>query len=170
MNVVGTKYTTARAVAERVTTRALALLKMAAVPCRTAVVPLPGGSLNDVPAAMTDARRRYDATVPSDTIPHVVAAYGSRYPDVLDLAHQHPELAARVSECSPVIGAELAWAARHEMVMTLADAVLRRTPLGSMGHPGAGAIARAAAVVGRELGWADDRIHAEAANVAKLYD
>lgn len=170
MNVVGTKYTTARAVAEKVTTRVLAHLKMAPVACRTALVPLPAGNLKNVPGAMTDARERYDELVPSDTIPHIVAAYGSRYSDVLDLVRQSPDLGIRMSETSPVIGAELAWAARHEMVVTLADAVLRRTPLGSMGHPGNEAIARAAGIVGRELGWADDRIRSEAAAFARFYD
>ncbi len=55
---------------------------------------------------------------------------------------------------SPVIGAELIWAARHEMAETLCDAVLRRTPLGSLGYPGDEAASRAADLLGTERGGA----------------
>ncbi len=47
LSVVGVKYTTARVVAERVVDRVLKKLGRAAVRCRTAETPLPGGSLDD---------------------------------------------------------------------------------------------------------------------------
>ena len=52
-----------------------------------------------------------------------------------------------------MIGAELVWAVRHEMAVTLTDAVIRRTPLGELGYPGDAAAGRAADIVGLELGW-----------------
>ncbi len=70
---------------------------------------------------------------------------------------------------SPVIGAELVWAVRHEMAMTLADAVIRRTPLGALGYPGEAALAKAAAIVGDELDWSSDQKRAEIAAVAQFY-
>ncbi len=60
-------------------------------------------------------------------------------------------------EDSPVIGAELVWAVRHEMALTLNDAVVRRTPLGALGYPGDAAAHRAAEIVGTELGWSDEQ-------------
>ena len=43
------------------------------------------------------------------------------------------------------------------MALTLADAVIRRTPLGALGYPGDDALERAAAIVGAELGWSEER-------------
>src|SRR5205823_2656261 len=83
VTVAGTKYTTARGVAERVTDNLLSKLNRPAVACRTASTPLPGGSIRDVGLAIADARREYDEGLPTDTIPHLIAAYGSRYRDVL---------------------------------------------------------------------------------------
>jgi glycerol-3-phosphate dehydrogenase len=88
---------------------------------------------------------------------------------VLDIADGRPDLRTRVARDSPVIGAQLLWAARHEMAMTLADAVLRRTPLGALGDPGDAALARAADIVGDELNWSSDRKRTEIAAVADFY-
>jgi glycerol-3-phosphate dehydrogenase len=139
------------------------------VPCRTAATPLPGGSLRDIGLAIADARREYDEGLPTDTIPHLIAAYGSRYRDVMDVASGRPDWRTRLAPDSPVIGAELVLAARKEMAPTLADAVIRRTPLGALGHPGEAALARAAAIVGAELGWSDERRRQEIAAVDAFY-
>jgi glycerol-3-phosphate dehydrogenase len=169
VSVVGAKYTTARAVAERVTDQLLTKLQRPAVACRTATTPLPGGSLRDIGLTIAEARREHDAGLPSDTIPHLIAAYGSRYRDVLSLADDRPEWRTRVAKDSPVIGAELVRAVRTEMAVTLSDAVIRRTPLGALGDPGDDALARAAAIVGGELGWSEDRRRAEIAQVKQFF-
>ena len=98
ITVAGTKYTTARAVAERVTDAVFKKLGRPAVPCRTDVTPLP-----------------FKRNV------------------------------------------ELVDAVRDEMVVTLADAVLRRTPLGAVGCPSDTELAQAAAIVSAELGWSSER-------------
>jgi glycerol-3-phosphate dehydrogenase len=170
LTVSGAKYTTARAVAERVTRRLLAKLRRPAVACRTATTTLPGGSIRDVGLAIADARREHDAGLPSDTIPHLIGAYGSRYRDVLDLAADRSEWRTRLAPDSPVIGAELVLAARKEMALTLSDAVLRRTPLGALGDPGAAALERAAAIVGAELKWSDERRRREISDVQRFFE
>jgi len=169
LTVAGTKFTTARGVAERVTDMALSKLNQKPARCRTATTPLPGGSLRDIGLAIADARREFDEGLPTDTIPHLIAAYGSRYRDVMAIAADHPDWRTRLAPDSPVIGAELVLAARTEMAPTLADIVIRRTPLGALGHPGDPAVARAAAIVGGELGWSEERRREEMAAVDAFY-
>jgi glycerol-3-phosphate dehydrogenase len=169
ISVVGVKFTTARAVAEKVVDRALTRLQSAPVACRTASTPLPGGSIRDVGLAIADARREHDEGLPADTIPHLIAAYGSRYRDVLEIAGDRARLRTRIAGDSPVIGAELVLAARREMAPTLDDVVVRRTPLGALGYPGDEPLARAAAIVGAELKWPDQRQHEEIERVRRFY-
>ncbi len=169
LSVAATKFTTARAVAERVVTRAFAALGRPPGVCRTAQTPLPGGSVRDVASAISELRREYDADVPSETIPHLVAAYGTGAADVLELARSRPEWRERVADSAPVIGAQLVRAVREEMAVTLADAVIRRTPIGALGDPGAPALERAAGLVGEELGWTPERRRAEIAGVQAFY-
>jgi glycerol-3-phosphate dehydrogenase len=169
LSVAGAKYTTARAVAERVTDLAIARLGKSAGPCRTAVVPLPGGGLRDVPLAIAEARHLHDTGLPSDSIPHLVAAYGTRYDQVVLLAAERSEWRARVADGSPVIGAQLVWAFRHEMAVTLGDAVIRRTPLGALGLPGEATLQRAADIVGSHEHWSDERKRQEIDDVRRFY-
>ena len=169
LTVAGTKFTTARGVAERVVNTVFSKLQQKPVPCRTATTPLPGGSLRDIGLAIADARREFDEGLPTDTIPHLIAAYGSRYRDVMEIAGTRADWRTRLAPDSPVIGAELVLAARKEMAPKLADAVIRRTPLGALGHPGDPALNRAAAIVGGELGWSAERKLQEIATVTEFY-
>jgi glycerol-3-phosphate dehydrogenase len=168
LTVVGAKYTTARAVAERVVDRVVQKLKKRAA-CRTASTPLPGGHVRDAALAVAEARREYDDLFPSDAIPHLVAAYGSGYREILDLARTRPDWCRRFNPESPVIGAELVWAARHEMAETLCDAVLRRTPLGALGYPGDEAAVLASDLVGQERRWTSEQKQQEIESLRQFY-
>lgn len=169
VSVAGAKYTTARGVAERVTDQLLRKLGRAPVPCQTASTPLPGGQVSDEAAKVAAAGVDSDAPLAVDTLPHLVAAYGSRYREVLELARERPDWRARLVEGSPVIAAQLVWAVRHEMAMTLGDAVIRRTPLGALGYPGDAAAARSAEVIGAELGWSGQTAAAEIERLRRFY-
>ena len=113
VSVAGTKYTTARGVAERIVDRVFVLLQRSAPPSVSASRPLPHVALEG------------DALVR-----HV---------------------------------------AEHEMVSTLADAVVRRTRLGALGCPDAATLTHAAAVVGDVLRWSPARQTDEIAAVRALY-
>jgi glycerol-3-phosphate dehydrogenase len=60
-------------------------------------------------------------------------------------------------------------AARHEMVVTLADAVMRRTTIGATGCPDAQTLSHAAEIVGTELAWPADRQRDEIEAVRRVY-
>jgi len=169
VTVAGVKYTTARAVAERVTDLLMKKLQKAAVSSKTATTVLPGGSIRDVGLAIADARREHDEGLPTDTIPHLIAGYGSRYRDVIEIADSRPDLRKRVARDSPVIGAQLVLAARAEMAVTLSDVLIRRTPVGALGYPGDDAVVYAADIVGAELRWSADRKQAEIDAVKGFY-
>ena len=113
ISVAGTKYTTARAVAQRIVDRVVRHTGRAAGDCRSAELSLPHVALSG---------------------------------DAL-LAH----------------------AAANEMVVTLADAVVRRTTLGATGRPADDALDHAASIVGEVLGWSESRRRDEITAVRRLY-
>ncbi|MCA1925320.1 MAG: hypothetical protein LDL16_03460, partial [Thiobacillus sp.] len=56
-----------------------------------------------------------------------LARYGSDAPALRALADANPDLAAPLHPALPLTGAEVVWAARHEMARTALDVLARRT-------------------------------------------
>ena len=56
-----------------------------------------------------------------------LSVYGSDAPSIQDLMRAQPELGERLTPALPYIGAEVVWAARHEMARTVEDLLARRT-------------------------------------------
>jgi glycerol-3-phosphate dehydrogenase len=81
--------------------------------------------------------------------------YGTRFDRVLRVAEETGRAFEPLGNHTTVSDAELRYVARHEQVHTLADAVLRRTDLATGGDPGGDVFARAATIVGEELGWSE---------------
>ena len=67
------------------------------------------------------------------------------------------DLAAPLSPKYPDIGAQVAFAARHEYCLTVTDFMRRRSLLGSTADQGWDAVPAAAAILARELEWTADQ-------------
>ena len=92
--------------------------------------------------------------------------HGSAVLEVLAMAQGRPEW-LEVLPGSNVLAVEIAYAARHEMALTLADAVFRRTDLCTTGHPGEAALRAAARVMAECRGWPEARQQAELDDVRR---
>jgi glycerol-3-phosphate dehydrogenase len=117
VTIVGGKLTTYRRMAQDAVDAVLAARGLPAGPCRTARLPLVGAGPDQELARLV---------APS----HLVRRYGAEAPDVLALAADDPSLAEPVAPGSATIGAELAWAVRHEGALDEADLLDRRTRVG----------------------------------------
>ena len=107
--------------------------------------------------------------VPPETLKRIATTYGTGYDRILQIARDVPELRAPIGRDCAVLGAEILYAARHEMAPKLADALLRRTDAGAAGHPGVDAIRRAAAIIGAEHGWDESRTESEIGEVESFF-
>jgi glycerol-3-phosphate dehydrogenase len=156
ISAIGGKWTTSRDLAEQVVDRALAKLGTPKRPATTATALLPGGRIG----RLADFRSRY--TPGQD---HLARLYGARLDKVMALAKGSPELAASLSPSGDV-GAQVLFAVREEMALTLEDVVMRRTGIGQLGAPAPEALATAASLMARELGWDEARKQSEIASLA----
>jgi glycerol-3-phosphate dehydrogenase len=159
LSILGVKYTTARDVAEKAVDRALALMGKSHVASRSGATPLVGGDIESFDAFVAGAT----GDVPADVLRHLVYTYGSRYSELLRGDCQ------RVSEAGPVLASEVRHAVRQEMALDLASVVLRRTEIGTAGHPGSATLEACADLVQSELGWSDDRKASELASLESFY-
>lgn len=162
LTVVGVKYTTARAIAERTVDRIFALRGQAPPRSASAVTRLYGGQIERFDDFLSEQIRRDPLAAGERAVRRLVHHYGSALPDVLDHAGtaQGEEAALR---------AEVLYAVREEMAQTLADVVLRRTGLGAAGHPGEAALRQCARLMAGELGWSEARTRQEIEDVNAAY-
>ncbi len=153
LSIVGVKYTTARDVAEKTVDRAMTALGKPRRASRSAATPLLGGDFED-----------FADLVRGVGTPHLAYNYGTLSREVLAIGDRAP-----LSESTPVTGAEIRHAVREEMALDLGSVVLRRTELGSAGHPGREALERSAAILAEELSWSEERKRREIASVEEFY-
>jgi len=105
-----------------------------------------------------------------ETIRHLINTYGAAYPEVLRYLDDARLCAGdAISHSSPVLRAEVLFGIREEMAQKLTDVVLRRTELGSAGHPGIDPAVACAEIMSAELGWNEARVKKEVEELKMVY-
>jgi glycerol-3-phosphate dehydrogenase len=169
LTLVGVKYTTARDVAEKAIDRVFDQLEREPPPSRSGATPLYGGDIDRFDDYLNCELKRKPTEVSEASMRHLVHTYGTAYRDVLSYVGENPEMARPISEDSPVLRAEIVHAVREEQALDLASAVLRRTELGSAGHPGRSSLEAVAELMSSELGWDEVRARSEIERVEEIY-
>jgi len=148
VSIVGGKLTSYRRMAED-TVDVLARRDGERRPCRTSTLPL-------ADAEGLDAARQALARegLPRNVQQHLLAAYGAAAADILAIANGDTALRAPLAEELPVLAAEVVYACRHEMAVTLADMMFLRTRLSILCEDaGEAAAARVADLMSVGRGW-----------------
>ena len=166
-SVVGVKYTTARDVAEKVIDLVFQVLGKKPPRSVSAYTPLYGGRIERFEAFLSAESARRPHGLPPEIVCRLIYNYGSAYGQVL----RYLEGDANGSRTPPdlVLKAETVHGVREEMAQKLADIVLRRTELGTAGHPGDQALRLCAEVMGEELGWNRLRVERELQEVNEAF-
>jgi glycerol-3-phosphate dehydrogenase len=154
LTINGGKWTTYRRMAEDCVEHAAVLAHLEERPCTTRELKIHGYDMQ--------ADRFGD-----------LAAYGSDAEGLAALAQERPELAAPLHPALRVTGAQVVWAARHEMARTVDDVLARRTRALCLNAKAALAMAPAAArllaaELGRDDAWQRAQVE-EFARIARHY-
>lgn len=173
--VSGIKYTTAHEVADRVLQIITAKTGLKSF-FNNQEPPLPGGNiclLNMHSSHCLEKIRLTTENLPVSkkdiVINHLKNQYGSFFYKILSYIEEDVAFAELVSEQQPIIAAEIIHSVREEMANTLMDVLVRRTELGSFGHPGTFTLEKCAELIAKELGWDDQRINQEVNEVETFY-
>ncbi len=157
VTVVGGKLTTYRQLAEDAVDDALRRLGRGKVACITAKLPFPGAQFD----AAELRRELTGGGLSQRSAERLIALYGGCARAVAAEARNDKDLLKVIHEGSGAIGAELAFALRHEFAVSLADVLARRLLLAfEPGHALAEAPAMAA-LIGARFGWDPQRQSAE---------
>jgi len=114
-----------------------------------------------------DAKREIEARgqqlgLAPDIIEHLEFNFGSHARSILDLIEKDESLRERLVPDLPYVRAEVVYACRAEMAMTLEDMLARRTRIIlEDGARGASIAPQVASLMARELGWSSDQAHSQ---------
>ena len=172
VRISGGKYTTYRVMARDVVDASLGKTEAKRRRSGTADLPLIGAVARDELAEIAAslerplrdaaaARGETRATWPGRVARRLADRYGREAPDVLALARER-NLTAPLGERVDHLQAEVAWAARNELALSLDDVLARRMRLAQeLPDRGASIAPGVAAVMGAELGWDKRRQNTE---------
>ncbi|HMH65576.1 MAG TPA: glycerol-3-phosphate dehydrogenase C-terminal domain-containing protein, partial [Rhizomicrobium sp.] len=162
-SALGGKWTTSRALAETITDALAAKLGQKTEPCATATTPLPGGRFD----RFEEMVRGYQKTWPGiSSLRNLAHMLGARLPEVLKGARLTDLAKLGPSGDTP---AQVAFALREEMAMTLEDMVMRRTAIGQFGKPDAAVLEKVATMMAAQLGWSEEKKAQEIAGLDPLF-
>ena len=152
LTLIGVRYTTGPVEAVEAVDLVATRLGRKTPPSRIEHEPVHGGRVEDFEGLVRELAADAPRGLDGPTIRSLAHNHGSEAKAVLRLAAERPALGRRLPE-STVLGAEIVQAARSEMAQSLADAVFRRTELGTLGHPGDAALETAARIMADCMGW-----------------
>jgi len=159
ITVEGGKYTTSRNLAASAMKMVAAKLDRDLGKCETHKLRLASCEIDDIERFITENQKE-NKDFDKKTVDWLARHYGTEFARVLDLARNDKEL-AELLNADGEIPAQVVYAVREEMALTLKDVILRRTGIGTLGYPGDEVIEKVATLVAGELGWDDDRVENE---------
>ncbi len=168
-SIIGVKYTTCRFLAEKVVDLAFAKLGRPSPKTVTESKPLAGGKIDRFDEFVSRSVAERPAGFDEPMMRHLVRSYGSDHTVITDLTRKDPSLSGLLPGSAEVARAEVVHAVREESALKLEDVVLRRTDLGTLGHPGVEALHACAEIMGGELGWDNARKQREIDAVEARY-
>jgi glycerol-3-phosphate dehydrogenase len=152
IDVSGGKLTTYRAMAEEIVDVAADRLRRKHARSDTAHASLPGGELDVASTIIEATERTGDAMIAT----HLVHAHGSEWAAVWKLGEPDQSLRTRLSPDSSAVAAEVVHSVRAEHARTLADLLIRRTPVACETRDHGLSVAPSVArLVAEDLGWND---------------
>lgn len=132
--------------------------------CQTRHLPLPGGKgISSVQAykasQVVQASQRYG--VDAVYVSRLIDLYGSRYERVLALTEENPALKQTFGENGRYMLAQVVYAVREQMALSVADVMLRRMGCGLDADAGFSGLEVVARCMAAELLWNEAKIQAE---------
>jgi glycerol-3-phosphate dehydrogenase len=154
VSILGGKWTTYRLMAERTINAVERVLGRPVSACRTRDHLLSGAE-----GYNADYWRTLTPRVSEATARHLASKYGTCAEKLLGLIAEEPDLARPLVDGLPQLRAQVVYAVREEMAVTLEDVLARRIGLQLYGRDEALAAAQPVAdLLGRELGWSSAQV------------
>jgi glycerol-3-phosphate dehydrogenase len=159
ITVEGGKYTTSRNLAENVLKTVNRKFGGRHSKSITARKYLAGCEIPDMNAFVAAAKASHN-DLPEQSVDYLSRIYGTEFSQVMEIARREKQSALPLN-MDGEMPAQVLYAIREEMAVTLMDILIRRTSLGTLGNPGGEVLELIAGMAARELNWDEPRMKRE---------
>ncbi len=159
ITVEGGKFTTSRMLAEKAINKALKILKLPIKKSISKSNYLYSCNIDNFEEFVAQKQKQYSEFLP-EQIEFLAKSYGTEIDEIFSITDKH-------ENCKEVLNADgenlaqVQFAIRNEMAVSLSDIMLRRTGLGLLGHPGKKILESIAELAAKELNWNSEKLAKE---------
>lgn len=164
ITVEGGKYTTSRNLAEKVINKLSSAFRIQGSVSKKRY--LEGCKIENFRDFVSKKQLEYPA-LGKCQVETLAKMYGTEMDAVLVLAEK--ENLKQKLNSDGEIEAQAVYAIRHEMAVKLSDIFMRRTGLGTIGHPGKQVIKRVAQIAAKELNWSVEKTNSEILEMEEIF-
>ena len=166
ITVEGGKFTTSRMLAEKAIDKALKILGLPDSKSVSENKHLVGSKIKDFSEFVLRKQKQYSSFLPNQ-IEYLTKCYGTEIDELFSIADENKEYKKALNQDGENL-AQVIFAIRNEMALTLSDIMLRRTGLAQLGNPGKEVIEEVAKLVSEELNWNTEKLADEITKLETL--
>ena len=168
ITVEGGKYTTSRMLAEKAINKAIRILRYPRKKSISENTQLVGCEIKNYKHFIKEKTAKYPNFEPHQ-IEYLVRCYGTQIDNIMHIAKNNEALNIVLNNDGELL-AEVQFAIRDEMALSLTDIVFRRTGIGLLGQPPKGIINKIATLAAKELNWTKNRMLEEIKDVEQKFE
>ncbi len=159
ITVEGGKFTTSRMLAEKAIDKALKILKLPKKKSISKDNYLQACEIDNSQDFMAKKQKQYAEFSP-EQIEYLTKCYGTEIDELFAIAEENENYKKPLNNDGENL-AQVLFAIRNEMALSLSDIMIRRTGIGQLGHPGKETLDKVAKLAAKELNWDDKKLNNE---------
>ena len=159
ITVEGGKFTTSRMLAEKAINKAIKILRLPKKKSISKDNYLFACKIDNFGEFITKKQKQYNEFLP-EQIEYLTKRYGTEIDELFAIANENDTYKNPLNKDGENL-AQVIFAIRNEMALSLPDIMIRRTGIGQLGHPGKETLNKVAKLAAKELNWDDKKLNSE---------
>ncbi len=166
ITVEGGKFTTSRMLAEKAIDKALKILQLPKKKSISENNYLYACNIGNCEEFIANKQKQYTEFIP-EQIEYLAKSYGTEIDELFSIINENKNYTEPLNKDGENL-AQVQFAIRKEMAVTLPDIMLRRTGMALLGHPGKETMQSVAKLAAKELNWDNKKLEEEISKMEEI--
>ena len=156
ITVEGGKFTTSRSLAEKAIDKAIKILSLPKKKSISKDSYLYASNIDNFSEFITKKQKQHAEFLP-EQIEYLTKCYGTEIDKLFAIAEENDNYKNPLNKDGENL-AQVIFAIRNEMALSLSDIMIRRTGIGQLGHPGKDTLDKVSKLAAKELNWDNKKL------------